>query len=151
MMSAVESAKFAGVIPQLKPVNWEIIVIPNSLLMKAKFSVLGRRANKPLQLRRWIYFEVGYEHLAGKVIKDMRRMRFDGTYRQCRRKPASQLFIDGICADILTVCAALLAHRHRSRRCDRFSGAPAGFMRLCNAMASKYRIRAIKLVFHQQR
>ena len=48
--------------------NWETIVIPNSLLMKAKFSVLGRRTNKPLQLRRWIYFEVGYEHLAGKVI-----------------------------------------------------------------------------------
>jgi CRP-like cAMP-binding protein len=48
--------------------NWETIVIPNSLLMKGKFSVIGRRSGQPLQWRRWIYFDVGYEHLAGKVI-----------------------------------------------------------------------------------
>jgi small-conductance mechanosensitive channel/CRP-like cAMP-binding protein len=48
--------------------NWETIVIPNSLLMKGKFSVIGRRSGQPLQWRRWVYFDVGYEHLAGKVI-----------------------------------------------------------------------------------
>ncbi|TAK63176.1 mechanosensitive ion channel family protein [Methylobacter sp.] len=48
--------------------NWETIVIPNSLLMKSKFSVIGRRRGQPLQWRRWIYFDVGYEHFAGKVI-----------------------------------------------------------------------------------
>jgi small-conductance mechanosensitive channel/CRP-like cAMP-binding protein len=48
--------------------NWETIVIPNSLLMKGKFSVIGRRSGRPLQWRRWVYFDVGYEHLAGKVI-----------------------------------------------------------------------------------
>jgi small-conductance mechanosensitive channel/CRP-like cAMP-binding protein len=48
--------------------NWETIIIPNSLLMKGKFSVIGRRSGKPLQCRRWVYFDVGYEHFAGKVI-----------------------------------------------------------------------------------
>ena len=48
--------------------NWETVIIPNSLLMKGKFSVLGRRSGKPLQWRRKIDFEVGYEHFAGKVI-----------------------------------------------------------------------------------
>lgn len=48
--------------------NWETIIIPNSLLMKGKFSVIGRRGGEPLQWRRWVYFEVGYEHFAGQVI-----------------------------------------------------------------------------------
>ncbi len=48
--------------------NWETVIIPNSLLMKGKFSVIGRRSGKPLQWRRWIYFEIGYEHFAGQVI-----------------------------------------------------------------------------------
>ncbi|TRX01612.1 mechanosensitive ion channel family protein [Candidatus Methylobacter oryzae] len=48
--------------------NWETIVIPNSLLMKGKFSVIGRRSGQPLQWRRWVYFDVSYDHLAGKVV-----------------------------------------------------------------------------------
>ena len=48
--------------------NWETIIIPNSLLMKGKFSVIGRRSGQPLQWRRWVYFDVGYEHFAGQVI-----------------------------------------------------------------------------------
>lgn len=49
--------------------NWETIIVPNSLLMKGKFSVLGRRRGNPLQLRRWVWFDVGYDHPAGKVIE----------------------------------------------------------------------------------
>lgn len=48
--------------------NWETVIIPNSLLMKGKFSVIGRRGGQSLQWRRWIYFEAGYEHFAGQVI-----------------------------------------------------------------------------------
>lgn len=48
--------------------NWETVIIPNSLLMKGKFSVLGRRSDQPQQWRRWIYFDVGYEHFPGLVI-----------------------------------------------------------------------------------
>jgi small-conductance mechanosensitive channel/CRP-like cAMP-binding protein len=49
--------------------NWETVIIPNSLLMKGKFWVLGRRRGNPLQWRRWIWFDVGYEHPPGKVIE----------------------------------------------------------------------------------
>ena len=38
--------------------NWETVVIPNSVLMKGKFQVLGKREGAPLQWRRWIYFHV---------------------------------------------------------------------------------------------
>lgn len=49
--------------------NWETVIVPNSALMKGKFSVLGRRRGNPLQWRRWIWFDVGYETLPGQVIK----------------------------------------------------------------------------------
>jgi len=39
--------------------NWETVVIPNSQLMKSKFMVLGRRADHPVQWRRWVWFNVG--------------------------------------------------------------------------------------------
>ena len=48
--------------------NWETVVVPNSLLMKGKFSVLGRRKQQPLQLRRWVYFDISYEDISGQVI-----------------------------------------------------------------------------------
>jgi small-conductance mechanosensitive channel/CRP-like cAMP-binding protein len=48
--------------------NWETVIIPNSLLMKGKFSVLGRRRGSPLQWRRWVWFDIGYEHPVGKII-----------------------------------------------------------------------------------
>lgn len=48
--------------------NWETVIIPNSVLMQGKFAVLGRRQGQPLQWRRWIYFEIGYEHYPGHVI-----------------------------------------------------------------------------------
>ncbi len=38
--------------------NWETVVIPNSVLMKGKFQVLGKREGAPLQWRRWIHFHV---------------------------------------------------------------------------------------------
>lgn len=38
--------------------NWETVVIPNSVLMKGKFLVLGKREGVPVQWRRWIRFHV---------------------------------------------------------------------------------------------
>jgi len=40
--------------------NWETVVIPNSVLMKTKFSVLGKRVGQPEQWRRWVWFNVEY-------------------------------------------------------------------------------------------
>jgi len=48
--------------------NWETVVFPNSQLMKNKFLVLGRRTNQPVQLRRWVWFNVSMEVPAPRVI-----------------------------------------------------------------------------------
>lgn len=48
--------------------NWETVVFPNSQLMKNKFLVLGRRADQPVQWRRWVWFNVDLDTTMTKVI-----------------------------------------------------------------------------------
>jgi small-conductance mechanosensitive channel/CRP-like cAMP-binding protein len=48
--------------------NWETVIIPNSTLLKQRFYVLGRRQNQPVQLRRWIWFNVDFRFSPNLVI-----------------------------------------------------------------------------------
>jgi small-conductance mechanosensitive channel/CRP-like cAMP-binding protein len=48
--------------------NWETVIIPNSLLVKNKVIVLGRREGQPVEWRRWVWFNVDYRHPPPKVI-----------------------------------------------------------------------------------
>jgi small-conductance mechanosensitive channel len=48
--------------------NWETAILPNSLLVKNKVIVLGRRQAQPVQWRRWVWFNVDYRHPPPKVI-----------------------------------------------------------------------------------
>lgn len=48
--------------------NWETVVFPNSQLMKNKFMVLGRRTDQPVQLRRWVWFNVSLDVAPTRVI-----------------------------------------------------------------------------------
>jgi len=48
--------------------NWDTVVIPNSVLMKTKVTLLGRRGGSPQQRRQWVYFRVGLDHSPTKVI-----------------------------------------------------------------------------------
>ena len=48
--------------------NWETVVIPNSHLLKQRFTVLGRREGQPLQWRRWIWFELTLDTLPTQII-----------------------------------------------------------------------------------
>jgi small-conductance mechanosensitive channel/CRP-like cAMP-binding protein len=48
--------------------NWETVVFPNSQLMKNKFLVLGRRADQPVQWRRWVWFNVSLDTSPAKVV-----------------------------------------------------------------------------------
>ncbi len=48
--------------------NWETVVFPNSQLMKNKFLVLGRRTDQPVQLRRWVWFNVSMDTPPARVI-----------------------------------------------------------------------------------
>ncbi len=48
--------------------DWESIIVPNSLLAKAQFIVLGRRHGEPLQLRRSVLFHIDFRHAPDTVI-----------------------------------------------------------------------------------
>lgn len=54
--------------------NWETVILPNSLLMKNKVMVLGKRRDQPQQLRRWVYFQVDYRHSPYQVIDAASKM-----------------------------------------------------------------------------
>jgi small-conductance mechanosensitive channel len=48
--------------------NWETVIIPNSVLVKNRFLVLGRRQGEPTQWRRWIWFNVDFRFAPDRVI-----------------------------------------------------------------------------------
>ncbi|MGL4795621.1 MAG: mechanosensitive ion channel family protein, partial [Aeromonas jandaei] len=48
--------------------NWETVVIPNSHLLKQRFTVLGRRRGEPLQWRRWVWFDLTLDTLPTQII-----------------------------------------------------------------------------------
>jgi small-conductance mechanosensitive channel/CRP-like cAMP-binding protein len=48
--------------------NWETLVIPNSVVMKSNVVICGKRTGQPVQLRRWLYFQVPYEFMPNQVI-----------------------------------------------------------------------------------
>jgi len=49
--------------------NWETVIIPNSILMKSQLTVLGRRSGQPIQLRRWVWFNVDFRIPPTEVIR----------------------------------------------------------------------------------
>ncbi|MCZ7646002.1 MAG: mechanosensitive ion channel family protein [Planctomycetota bacterium] len=53
--------------------NWETLVLPNSVLMKNSFLVLGRRHGEPVQWRRWVWFNVDYRYPPNEVIAAVER------------------------------------------------------------------------------
>ncbi|UTH73508.1 mechanosensitive ion channel family protein [Chromobacterium sp. IIBBL 290-4] len=48
--------------------NWETMVIPNSVLMKNYFAILGKRHGQPLQWRRWVWFNIHWDTLPTQII-----------------------------------------------------------------------------------
>lgn len=67
--------------------NWETVVVPNSVLMKNRFSVLGRRTGQPQQWRRWIWFSVAYEHPPSRVIEVAERSVAEAEINNVARLP----------------------------------------------------------------
>jgi small-conductance mechanosensitive channel/CRP-like cAMP-binding protein len=73
--------------------NWEMVVIPNSLLLKGKFTVLGRRKNKPLQWRRSINFNISYKYLTGIVIDVVQEAIRDGNVKNVSNNPKANCIL----------------------------------------------------------
>lgn len=49
--------------------NWDTVVVPNSHLMRHKFTIRGRRSGALPQWRRWIWFNVDYSAAPARVIE----------------------------------------------------------------------------------
>jgi small-conductance mechanosensitive channel/CRP-like cAMP-binding protein len=49
--------------------DWETVVVPNSVLMKNRFTVIGRRIGQPIQQRQWIPFNVALKYPPALVVE----------------------------------------------------------------------------------
>jgi small-conductance mechanosensitive channel/CRP-like cAMP-binding protein len=49
--------------------NWETLIVPNSVLTTEKVMVLGRRRGQPVQLRRWVWFNVDFRTSPAEVAR----------------------------------------------------------------------------------
>jgi small-conductance mechanosensitive channel/CRP-like cAMP-binding protein len=73
--------------------NWETVVIPNSVLMKGKFLVLGRRQGQPAQWRRWVWFNVELRVPPARVIRIVEAALRDATVPNVSARPAPNCVI----------------------------------------------------------
>lgn len=71
--------------------NGEIVVLPNSLLMKAKFTVVSR--DDTPQWRRWVYFSVSYQVAPQKIIGAVEKALVDADILYVSHKPAPQCIV----------------------------------------------------------
>jgi small-conductance mechanosensitive channel/CRP-like cAMP-binding protein len=67
--------------------NWETVIVPNSQLMKSKFSVLGRHGGDPVQLRRWVWFNVAYNITPSRVINTVENALREADIRNLAKQP----------------------------------------------------------------
>lgn len=49
--------------------DWDTVIIPNSVLIKSQVLIQGQRAGKPIQERRWVYFNVDFRISPNEVIR----------------------------------------------------------------------------------
>jgi small-conductance mechanosensitive channel len=48
--------------------NGEIVIVPNSTLMKSRFAVIGNPDEEEVRWRRWVWFEVAHDEPIAKVL-----------------------------------------------------------------------------------
>ena len=49
--------------------NWDTVIIPNSVLIKSQFTVIGERSGQPIQERRWVWFNVDFRVPPTEVMR----------------------------------------------------------------------------------
>ncbi|MBL8484811.1 MAG: mechanosensitive ion channel family protein, partial [Rhodocyclaceae bacterium] len=68
--------------------NGETVVVPNSLLMKSKFTVIGNRIDERPRWRRWIWINVEFSVAPARVIRTVERALADAEIDALVRDPA---------------------------------------------------------------
>lgn len=67
--------------------SWETVILPNSQLMKSKFSVLGRHGDAPVQWRRAVWFNIAYQFPPAHVIETVQRAVIEADIRSVAKSP----------------------------------------------------------------
>lgn len=75
--------------------NGETVVVPNSVLMKSKFSVLGREQGEGRIWRRWIWFEVSIDTLPGEVLSIVNHAMSETNIANVASEPAPNCILMG--------------------------------------------------------
>lgn len=75
--------------------NWETVVIPNSVLLKQKFTILGKRLNEPRQWRRWVTFNVSWETLPTQIIQIAEEALLEARIPNVAREPCPNCVLMG--------------------------------------------------------
>ncbi len=68
--------------------NWETVIVPNSQLMKSKFSVLGRHGESPIQWRRWVWFNISFQIPPARVIDTVQKALQESDIHNVSASPA---------------------------------------------------------------
>ena len=68
--------------------NRETVVVPNSFLMKNRFTVIGSRNDKEPRWRRWVWFNVSTDAGVGRVIEVLERSVRDASIAHVAVEPA---------------------------------------------------------------
>jgi small-conductance mechanosensitive channel/CRP-like cAMP-binding protein len=74
----------------LETTEWETVVIPNSVLLKNKFRVLGRRQGQPNQVRRWVWFRVDFPYPPAQVIETVEQAIRSAEILHVARRPGPE-------------------------------------------------------------
>jgi len=75
--------------------NWETVVVPNSLMMKGRVAILGKREGRPLQLRRSLAFMVDPRVPPARVIATINEEMRDVPIANVAREPLPNTVMTG--------------------------------------------------------
>ncbi|QZA79315.1 mechanosensitive ion channel [Deefgea tanakiae] len=73
--------------------NGETVVLPNSVLTRNRFAILGKRQGKPLMWRRWVYFDVSLETLPTQIISMVEAALKQGMLANVAESPVPQCIL----------------------------------------------------------
>jgi small-conductance mechanosensitive channel/CRP-like cAMP-binding protein len=68
--------------------NWETVLVANSVIMKGQVIVEGRRTGQPVQLRRWVWFNVDFRYQPSDVIQAVNEALQSGPIERVSATPA---------------------------------------------------------------
>jgi len=68
--------------------NRETVIVPNSFLMKNRFTILGSRADEEIRWRRWVWFNISLEHPPTRVCEVLGRALHNADIPLVAREPA---------------------------------------------------------------